>query len=409
MLRFVMLAVVLFFAAGAAHARDSSSFEVNDDSAPEPAVVVPPHPSVTSLESLGRQLFFDRNLSASHALSCSSCHDPAHAYGPPNAKAVQLGGRNGRAQGQRAVPSLRYLQNVPLFTENYFDEDFDESVDNGPTGGFTWDGRARNPHEQARLPLLSPLEMANVRIEDVVAAVRAAPYAVEFRKAFGEHVFEDASAAFDAIVRSLEVFEQNPAEFYPYSSRYDAALRHEATLSEQEMRGLALFNDPAKGNCARCHQSERGSSGAFPAFTDFGYVAIGVPRNRTLAVNADPKYYDLGLCGPLREEYRARTEYCGLFRTPSLRNVTLRKTFFHNGVFHDLREVLHFYVERDIHPEKWYSHGEAFDDLPAPFRENLNREPPFDRHPGDMPALSEAEITDIIAFLGTLTDSGLRQ
>ncbi len=399
-----MIAVALVVASGVARARDSSSFEVNDDSTPAPALVVPPHPSVAAMESLGRQLFFDRSLSASHTLSCSSCHDPAYAYGPPNAKAVQLGGKNGRLQGQRAVPSLRYLQNVPLFTENYFDEDFDESVDNGPTGGFTWDGRARNPHEQARLPLLSPLEMANARIEDVVAAVKAAPYAADFRQAFGERVFDVASTAFDAIVRSIEVFEQNAAEFYPYSSKYDAALRHQASFSERERRGLELFNDPAKGNCARCHQSERGSSGAFPAFTDFGYIAIGVPRNRALAVNADPKFYDLGLCGPLREEYRERAEYCGLFRTPSLRNVTLRKTFFHNGAFHDLRQVLRFYVERDIHPEKWYPNGEAFDDLPARFRENLNREPPFDRHPGDEPALSESEITDVIAFLGTLTD-----
>src|SRR6185369_16901974 len=98
----VMLAVALFVS--------SSAFEVNDDSAPELAVVVPPHPSVASLESLGRKLFFDRTLSASHSLSCASCHDPAHAYGPPNAKAVQLGGKSGRVQGQRAVPSLRYLQ-----------------------------------------------------------------------------------------------------------------------------------------------------------------------------------------------------------------------------------------------------------------------------------------------------------
>ena len=354
-------------------------------------------------------MFFDRNLSASHKQSCSSCHDPAYAYGPPNDKSVQLGGRNGRTQGQRAVPSLRYLQNVPLFTESYFDEDFDESVDNGPTGGFTWDGRARNPHEQAQLPLLSPLEMANPNIESVVATVRAAPYASDFRRAFGEHIFDNAAAAFDAIVRAIEVFEQNPAEFYPYSSKYDAVIRNQATFTEQEKRGLDLFNDPAKGNCARCHQSRRGSGGAFPAFTDFGFIAIGVPRNRTLAVNADPKYFDLGLCGPLRTEYRDRAEYCGLFRTPSLRNVTLRKTFFHNGVFHDLRQVMRFYVERDIHPEKWYPRGQAFDDLPAQYHENLNREPPFDRHPGDPPALTEEEITDVIAFLGTLTDTGSRQ
>src|SRR5262245_19994919 len=114
---FMLAAVLSVVLAGVGYARDSS-FEVNDNSAPAPVATVPPHPSVAALESLGRQLFFDRNLSASHQLSCSSCHDPAHAYGPPNAKAVQLGGKDGRLQGQRAVPSLRYLQNVPLFTEN---------------------------------------------------------------------------------------------------------------------------------------------------------------------------------------------------------------------------------------------------------------------------------------------------
>src|SRR5262249_16250540 len=163
---------------------------------------------------------------------------------------------------------------------------------------------------------------------------------------------------------------------------------------------------------ARCHQSRMGSSGALPAFTDFGFVAIGVPRNQALPVNADPSFHDLGLCGPLRTEYRDRAEYCGLFRTPSLRNLTFRKTFFHNvalgktffhnGGVHDPRQVMHFYVERDIDPDKWYPHGQPFDDLPRAYRENLNREPPFDRHPGDAPALSEDEITDVIAFLGTL-------
>src|SRR5882724_10722196 len=98
-----------------------------------------------------------------------------------------------------------------------------------------------------------------------------------------------------------------------------------------------------------------------------------------------------------------------MFRAPTLRNVALRSVFFHNGVFHQLKEVLEFYVQRDTSPKKWYQHGDdtgsaAFDDLPPEYRENVNREPPFDRKRGDRPALNAAEIADVIAFLRTLTD-----
>jgi cytochrome c peroxidase len=407
MSRPAILGALLWLCSAAALA-GAQDFEINDD-APTPVPSVPPHPSAAAVEALGRKLFSDRDLSASRQMSCATCHDPGHAYGPPNALPAQRGGPNQKAQGQRAVPSLRYLQRVPVFTEHYYDEDFDESVDNGPTGGLTWDGRAENPHDQARLPLLSPLEMANGRPEDVIDRVRTSKYAEEFKAVFGAGIFDQPSKAFDAVTRALEVFEQNPTEFYPYSSKYDAALRHQVTLSEQEQRGLALFNDPAKGNCARCHQSAIGSGGGFPAFTDFGFIAVAVPRNRQLDANRDPEYHDLGLCGPLRADLRDRHEYCGLFRTPSLRNVALRQTFFHNGAFHDLTEVVRFYVDRDIHPERWYVHAAdgkvvPYDDLPAMYHGNVNREPPFDRGPGDAPSLSEAEIADVVAFLRTLTD-----
>jgi cytochrome c peroxidase len=95
--------------------------------------------------------------------------------------------------------------------------------------------------------------------------------------------------------------------------------------------------------------------------------------------------------------------------TPSLRNVALRKTFFHNGLVHSLREAVAFYVERDTQPEKWYPRGadgrtRKFDDLPAQYATNVNMDPPFGGKPGEKPALSASEIDDIVAFLGTLTD-----
>jgi cytochrome c peroxidase len=368
-----------------------------------------PKPSLAALEALGHKLFFDPGLSASHRMSCSTCHDPRYAYGPPNELPVQMGGADLRSHGQRAVPSLRYLHRVPGFTEHYVDEDVDETIDVGPTGGLTWDGRAQTIPEQASLPLLSPLEMANTSVEQVAAALAAASYAGEFRQAFGGNIFDDPRAAVRSAGVALGVFQQNPVEFYPFSSKYDAVLRGQAALSPAEERGRALYIDEKKGNCGTCHPIGLGYGGTFPVVSDFGYIAVGVPRNRELPINKDPSYYDLGLCGPLRRDLTERAEFCGLFRAPTLRNVALRHVFFHNGVFHSLKEVMQFYVDRDIHPEKWYSRDargrvRKYDDLPAKYWGNVNREPPFDRGPGDEPALSSAEINDVIAFLNTLTD-----
>jgi cytochrome c peroxidase len=286
-------------------------------------------------------MFFDTSLSAFGQQSCASCHDPRLAYGPPNSLAAQLGGPDRQRAGLRATPSLRYLENVPPFTEHYFDNDGDDSKDQGPTGGHDWDGRANSLHEQASGPLLSAFEIGNANEAEVVRKLGKANYAGQFRKVFGDAIFERPREAFIAATMALEVFQQTPAQFFPYSSRYDTSLRGQGNLNRQELRGLAAFNDPAKGNCASCHTS-RASSAGHPRFTDFGYIALGVPRNPKLAANADPGYHDMGLCGPQRTDLAGKPEYCGLFRTPSLRNVAIRKSFFHNAAFHSLEEVLRF-------------------------------------------------------------------
>jgi cytochrome c peroxidase len=383
-------------AASAASSRTAQAFYADRFSKkPEPA----------AMTELGRALFFDPRLSASGKLACATCHDPRFAYGPPNERATQLGGPELKFAGLRAVPSLRYLQSVPPFSEHYYEEGGAEA-DQGPTGGHTWDGRADTLHDQARVPLLSPLEMANPSLEAVAAKVEQAPYAAHFRAAFGEDVFAEPTRATSAVLLALEVFQQDPHEFYPYQSRYDAYLRGQVSLSAQEARGLSLFNDPQKGNCASCHSSGV-KNGAFPAFSDFGFVALGVPRNAALPANRDPGFFDLGLCGPLRSDLSRQREYCGLFRTPTLRNVSVRHVFFRNGVFHRLADVIRFYAERDTNPAEWYGKAGAFDDLPADVRRNVQREPPFGRKPGQAPALNEAERMDLSAFLGTLTDEDL--
>jgi cytochrome c peroxidase len=365
-------------------------------------------PSAAALAAIGRELFVDKSLSASGKVACATCHDPAHAFGPPNGRPVQRAGADGLRYGVRAVPSLMYAQTAPPFTEHFFDDDGDDSIDQGPAGGRTWDGRAESAHDQARLPLLSPFEMANADAAAVAARLRQSRCADELRAAFGARALDDPASAFKAALMSLETYQESPEEFHPYSSRYDAWLRHEGSLSEAELRGLAAFNDPLRGNCARCHPSGV-RNGAFPPFTDFGYAALGAPRNPAIPANRDPRYHDLGLCGPLRSDLRDRKEYCGLFRTPTLRNVATRRAFFHNGVFHTLTDVVRFYAGRDTSPGRWYARGGdgmvlKFDDLPAAYRGNVDRLPPLDREAGGNPALSEADVQDIVAFLNALTD-----
>lgn len=134
---------------------------------------------------------------------------------------------------------------------------------------------------------------------------------------------------------------------------------------------------------------------------------MGVPRNNDIPANADASYFDLGLCGPDRTDLAARTDLCGAFKVPSLRNVAITAPYFHNGKFQTLKEVVRFYVRRDTNPEEWYPGASSgkFDDLPPAYRANVNvSEKPYDRTLGQTPALNEQEIDDLIAFLATLTD-----
>ena len=364
-----------------------------------------------ALAALGQALFADPRLSASGRLACASCHSPDHAFGPPNALAVQAGGADMRRPGLRAAPSLRYLQSVPQFTEHLFEseDEADESVDNGPSGGLTWDGRVDTAQAQARIPLLSPFEMGNRGPGEAVARALAAGHGPALAAIYGADVLGDREAVFQALLEAFEAYQQDWRTFYPYSSKYDLYLAGRATLTHQEARGLGLFEDPAKGNCASCHVSERAADGTPPRFTDYGMAALGVPRNPEIPANADPAYHDLGLCGPLRTDFGARAAYCGLFRTPSLRNVATRHAFFHNGVLHSLRDAVAFYATRDTDPARWYPKRPdgsvaLYNDLPLPYQANLHRGPPFGGEPGGKAALTDEEVDAIVAFLRTLTD-----
>lgn len=358
--------------------------------------------SLSPAAMLGDKIFADQSLSASGKQSCATCHDPAFAHAQNNNEPVQFGGPNGDVQGFRAAPSLRYRNEAPVFA---FDKE------GTPIGGLTRDGRAQSLGAQAAVPLVAPHEMANSKAA-IVAAIKAGSYAAEFQQVFGAAIFDDVDQAFARATFALQQYQLEDTQFHPFDSKYDLFLAGKAALSEAELRGLALFNRPGKGNCAACHTSSRRANGAPPLFTDFSFDNLGVPRNAAIKATFDPSYFDMGLCGPDRLDLAGRLDLCGAFQVPTLRNVATRKVFFHNGSFSQLSEVVRFYVQRDTNPGDWYplvgGVVEKYNDLPPAYRGNVNTsEAPYNRRLGEQPALSSAEIADVVAFLRTLTDADL--
>jgi cytochrome c peroxidase len=276
------------------------------------------------------------------------------------------------------------------------------------------DGRADNLREQMLLPLLDPAEMGNSSVTEVAARLRRTPYAAQLRPAAdsvsdGTRPPAGTQLLVDAAAAALERFELEDPSFHPYSSHFDQYLRGTEALSADELEGLRLFVDPAKGNCAACHTATTGPGGRAPTFTDYSFHALGVPRNPAIPANTNPRFFDLGLCGPRRTDLRNEGQYCGYFKTPTLRNVARRQFFFHNGRFANLQDVMHFYVERDTDAPRWYptlaGKLQKFDDVPTRYRGNVNiSDAPLNRSRGDQPALDDAEIGKVIAFLGTLND-----
>ena len=363
--------------------------------------LAPPDPARVAL---GRQLFVDGRLSQPQGTSCASCHDAAHAFTGFN------GGRDGVAGGAirarlgfRNPPSLTYVRFVPPL---YFYQD-DDAQAPAPFGGLMLDGRADTLAAQVREPLLARHEM-NLGTGAVAAArLRSSGYRAAFEALYGKGVLDDPRLALKAFGSSLEAYLQSD-ELSPFDSRFDDFLRGDTkALTALEMRGLAVFRNPDQGNCASCHSvSQTSSNPARSLFTDFGYEALGVPRNKRLPSTVSASAFDLGLCktGEARGWPEADA-WCGYFRTPGLRNVAVRTRFMHNGVFDSLREAVRFYAFRSVEPSSFYGRDRVFNDVPVRFKGNVNVvSTPLNRKVGDSAAMSEADIDAVVAFLGALTD-----
>jgi cytochrome c peroxidase len=350
----------------------------------------------TDKQWLGKQLFFDANLSDPAGQDCAACHASQVGWtGPGEAinkgGAVYEGAMTGRF-GNRNPPSSAYGGDSPVM---HFD------ATNGWTGGMFWDGRATGLTlgdplaEQAMGPFLNPLEQNNASAGVVVDKVKNSKYADLFKKVWGTNAFDDTVQAYQMIGRSIAEYERS-TEVSPYNSRYDAYVATGAGLTAQETLGLSLFNG-SKAKCANCHSGKN--------FTDFTYDNLGVPKNPMnpfyleLAFNPPgTSWVDPGLGGYLKSDGKAASVYepeLGKFKVPTLRNVDKRpsvgfvKAYGHNGYFKSLEEIVHFYNTRDVPGAIW----------PAPeYAATMNN-----KEMGNL-GLTPAEEAAIVAFLKTLTD-----
>ena len=288
-------------------------------------------PSAAALTALGRALFFDptlvglgiarvRELPRSRAcVRIARTLAPCSAAGPIDG-----------CPACGPCPRSCTTQNMPPFTEHFFDSDEETTASiRGLRAAPCWDGRAQSAHEQARVPLLSEFEMANASADAVVAKVRARALC---RRSFAARSARAYSLTGGApsrrVLLALETFEQSPADFYPYSSKYDAFLRGDRLAQRRRARAAwrrstirrgAIARAVIRARSARAH-SRSSRTSASPRSARRAIAAI--------PANADPRYYDLGLCGPLRKDLAGRAEYCGLFRTPTLRNVARKRVVF---------------------------------------------------------------------------------
>lgn len=368
--------------------------------------------SPTAKEQLGKLIFTDTQLSEPKGISCVACHLADQGLSGTNGGTAGVPVGAGGAQGFRSSMSVAYMGYVP---EPGFKDD------NGVVrvlGGFRWDGGGASLGAQSQRPFIVKTALNLGSGDVVVSRIAAGNYATIFKDVYGADAFTDNTAAFNHVSDALAAFQAS-SELAPFSSKYDAVVTGKATFTPAESRGMALFRDPNRANCAGCHTMKPESGNPKDSiFANFQFYATGVPRNMGILANADPAFFDLGLCGPNRSApiipaiYESRlksTDLCGQFRITSLRNVAERPSFMHNGVFSTLDEVVHFYSTRNSQPERWYGPSGVMNDLPTAYLGNVEKTiAPFNRTRAQGDLLTDAETRDIVAFLRTLSDGYLQ-
>jgi cytochrome c peroxidase len=308
--------------------------------------------------ALGEKLFNEKRLSVNDQIACATCHVPEKGFVDHKAHSEGVG-----------APKQRTQRNSPTVLNAMFN------------ATQFWDGRAPSLEEQAKLPILNPIEMGQKTPDDVVAKVAKIPeYRDTFRKVFGR------APTYDDLAAAIAAFERTQ---YAGDAPFDRFIAgNESAIDASARRGWALFN--GKGRCNNCHAF----SIVNPLFSDQKFHNIGIAAHKTdfielarratkIVRSGDLKQIDeIAIQSDLSELGRflvtKQANDIGAFKTPTLRNVAVTGPYMHDGSLATLWDVMDHYNKGGV---------------PNP---NLD---------GGMQrlGLTEAEIDDMVAFLGTLT------
>lgn len=315
-------------------------------------ILVPPENPVTPDKiALGRKLYFDKRLSKDGSVSCATCHDPAKGFADGKKVAEGIAGK----KGTRNSPTILNA----IFYEFQF-----------------WDGRAASLEEQAKGPMINPVEMGMDSHDAVVKAVRGVPeYGALFLKVFGRE------ASIDDIVAAIATFERTAVSGDSAFDRFHAG--DKTAMSEKAQRGWELWN--GKARCNTCHPF----GDSTPNFSDNKFHNIGVAakakdfvalsrKAAAAATDASALAFDTDFTELGRFLVTKQPKDLGAFKTPGLRDVALTAPYMHDGSEATLLDVVIFYDKG----------GE-----PNPYLDG-----------GVVPLkLSDQEKQDLVAFMEALT------
>jgi cytochrome c peroxidase len=243
---------------------------------------------------LGRWLFYDTRLSGDASVSCSTCHQPEHAFSQVTAVSSGIRGQ----KGSRKAPTF-----VNLAASIY--------------PNFFWDGRAASLEEQALGPIQNPIEMGNTHHAMVETLSKIDGYRPYFAEAFGTPEITKERVA-KAIADYERTRRSGNSPFDRWHSKKD-----QNAVSDQVKAGYELFN--GKAACNQCHLGA--------SFTDNTFHNIGVGWNPKKKAFADD-----GRFAVTRHE-----DDKGKFKTPTLREVAKHAPYMHDGSVATLAEVVEFY------------------------------------------------------------------
>lgn len=249
---------------------------------------------------LGKMLYYEPRLSKSGLISCNTCHNLA-SYGVDNLPTSvghrwQLGPRN-------APTTLNAALHVAQF----------------------WDGRAKDVEEQAKGPILNPIEMAMDSPEEVVNRLKSIPeYVKLFKEAFPK---SKDPLTYENVAKAIAAFERTLMT----PSRFDKFLQGDLNaLTKEEKKGLKTFIEVG---CAGCHN---GPALGGSMFTKFGIVEAYWEETRNYVTLHEPTMpMDVGKFAVTHKE-----EDLYVFKVPSLRNISRTYPYFHDGSIWNLEDAV---------------------------------------------------------------------